>query len=123
MHNQPSTRDSSEPLIERVEARVASVTQSLERRAHATRPKALRRRVREGDDSGNTTPRPDRTLAEQSLRQVFRDLGVAYRRYRKQTGTPVVPGLRDAAYSFRAEPSLSTLVAVAAYMDELDLLS
>jgi hypothetical protein len=59
----------------------------------------------------------------QSLKRVFRDLGVSYRRYRSQTKEPVVPGLRDAAYSFRAEPSLTALVAVAAYLDDLDLLS
>jgi hypothetical protein len=50
-------------------------------------------------------------------------MGISYRRYRSQTREPVVPGLRDAAYGFRAEPSLTSLVAVAAYLDELDLLS
>jgi hypothetical protein len=35
----------------------------------------------------------------------------------------VVPGLRDAAIEFRADPSLSSLVAVAVYLDKLDLLS
>jgi hypothetical protein len=59
----------------------------------------------------------------QSLNRVFRDLGYAYRRYRSQTGGPVVPGLRDAAYKYRANPSLPSLVAVAAYLEKLDLLS
>jgi len=59
----------------------------------------------------------------QSLKRVFRDMGTAYRRYRSQTGKPVVPGLRDAAYSFRADPSLPALIAVAAFLDDLDLLS
>jgi hypothetical protein len=59
----------------------------------------------------------------QSLRRVFRDLGVTYRRFRSQTGSKATPGLRDAAYNFRAEPSLTSLVAVAAYLDKLDLLS
>jgi hypothetical protein len=59
----------------------------------------------------------------QSLKHVFRELGVSYRRYRSQTGNKVVPGLRDAAYNFRAEPSLTSLVTVAAFLDELDLLS
>jgi hypothetical protein len=63
-------------------------------------------------------------LAEaRSLNRVFRDMGNAYRRYRSQTGGPVSPGLRDAAYRFRANPSLPSLVAVAAYLEELDLLS
>jgi len=59
----------------------------------------------------------------QSLKRVFRDMGYAYRRYRSQIGGPVVPGLRDAAYRFRANPSLPALVSVAAFLDELDLLS
>ena len=59
----------------------------------------------------------------ESLRRVFRDMGVSYRRYRSQAGGPVVPGLRDAGYKFRADPSLASLVAVAAYLDDLDLLS
>jgi len=63
-------------------------------------------------------------LAEaRSLNRVFRDMGNAYRRYRSQTGGPVSPGLREAAYRFRANPSLPSLVAVAAYLEELDLLS
>jgi hypothetical protein len=58
----------------------------------------------------------------QSLKQVFRDLGVSYRRYRSQVGGPVVPGLRDAAYNFRAQPSFASLVTVAGFLDELKLL-
>jgi hypothetical protein len=34
-----------------------------------------------------------------------------------------MPGLRDAAYEFRADPTLASLVAVAAYLDKLDLLT
>jgi hypothetical protein len=67
---------------------------------------------------------PSPELAEtRSLNRVFRDMGHAYRRYRSQTGGPVVPGLRDAAYTFRANPTLPSLVAVAAYLERLDLLS
>lgn len=71
-----------------------------------------------------TNPKKGPELREmQSLKRVFRDMGASYRRYRSQVGGPVVPGLRDAAYSFRSNPSLPALVAVAAYLDELDLLS
>jgi hypothetical protein len=59
----------------------------------------------------------------ESLRRVFRDFRTLYRRYRSQTGGRVAPGLRDAAYNFRADPSLASLVAVAAFLDERDLLS
>jgi hypothetical protein len=112
-----------ENLIERVQARVAEAAFALDRRANATRPKSRRRRpplaVATADGAGT----PEEALAEQSLRRVFRDLGTSYRRFRKQTGNPLTPGLRDAAYNFRAEPSLTTLVAVAAFLDDLDLLS
>jgi hypothetical protein len=110
-------------LINRVQARVAEAALSLDRRANATRPKARRRRVSPTTPSLASSKSSDQTLEEQSLRRVFRELGVSYRRYRSQTGTPLTPGLRDAAYNFRAEPSLTTLVAVAAFLDELDLLS
>jgi hypothetical protein len=118
-----SSKESSENLFDRVEARVAEAAFALDRRASATRPRSHRRRVPLATVSGDGSRSPEEVRAEQSLRRVFRDLGVSYRRYRKQTGTPLTPGLRDAAYNFRAEPSLTTLVAVAAFLDELDLLS
>jgi len=34
----------------------------------------------------------------------------------------VVPGLRDAAYNLRADPILASLVTVAGFLDELELL-
>ena len=101
---------------------MAEAAFALDRRTNASRPKSHRRRVPLAAPTGDTRS-PEEVLAEQSLRRVFRDLGTAYRRFRKQTGTPLTPGLRDAAYNFRAEPSLTTLVAVAAFLDELDLLS
>ena len=93
-------------LTDRVAARVIDARLAIEQRAAVNEPA----------DAGE-----QREAA--SLRRVFRDMGVSYRRYRSQTGGPVVPGLRDAAYKFRADPSLASLVAVAAYLDDLDLLS
>ena len=93
-------------LTDRVAARVIDARLALERRASASQPKVRRS--------------PPET---ESLKRVFRDMGLRYRRYRSQTGGPVVPGLRGAAYEFRADPSLSSLVAVAVYLDKLDLLS
>ena len=110
-----------ETLTDRISARVETARLAVDRRASATRPR-LRpgRRARPADPS---SPDLEEAREVQSLKRVFRDLGVSYRRYRSQTGGPVTPGLRDAAYNFRAEPSLTSLVAVAAYLDELDLLS
>jgi hypothetical protein len=118
-----SSHESPENLFDRVQARVADAALALDRRANATRPKSRTRRVSLATAAGDSSRSPQELIAEESLRRVFRDLGVSYRRYRKQTGTPLTPGLRDAAYNFRAEPSLTSLVAVAAYLDELGLLS
>jgi hypothetical protein len=106
--------DVSETLTNRVAARVSNARLALEGQT-STR----RRGVRASTDTYSEAEL--REMA--SLKRVFRDLGTSYRRYRSQTGAPVVPELRAAAYHFRAEPSLTSLVAVAAFLDELDLLS
>jgi hypothetical protein len=110
-------------LTDRVRARVDDARLAVERRANATRPKSNRRRMPAGTPSTSIWQLSEEAREDQSLRRVFRELGVSYRRYRSQTGEPLTPGLRDAAYNFRAEPSLTSLVAVAAFLDELDLLS
>jgi hypothetical protein len=104
----PIDSDESLTLTDRVAARVIDARLAIEGRTTPT-----------SQDASSTGEQRE----TESLRRVFRDLGVSYRRYRSQTGGPVVPGLRDAAYKFRADPSLASLVAVAAYLDNLDLLS
>lgn len=110
-----------ESLTARVQARVNEARLVVGRRARVGRPKSKRSR-RPAPDS-TTSSRSEEILESKSLRRVFRDFGTSYRRNRRQTGDRVVPGLRDAAYNFRAKPSFASLVAVAAYLDELDLLS
>jgi hypothetical protein len=108
-------------LTDRVQARVNDARLIVERRESVGRPKSKRqRRARPASTNSLSL---EEVRESRSLRRVFRDLGVSYRRYRSQTGDRVAPGLRDAAYNFRAEPSLTSLVAVAAFLDELDLLS
>jgi hypothetical protein len=109
----PETLDSRDNLTDRVAERVMRARLALEHRARSNPSTAAA-----------TDPRTVGERREaQSLRRVFQELGISYRRYRRQTGGPVTPGLRDAAYRFRADPSLTSLVAVAAYLDKLDLLS
>ena len=110
-------------LTDRVAARVMNARLALERRATATRPKVRRSRPATPSAASINGKTPDELREAESLKRVFRDMGVSYRRFRKQAGGPVVPGLRDAAIEFRADPSLSSLVAVAVYLDKLDLLS
>jgi hypothetical protein len=111
--------ESSQTLTNRVQARVDAARLVVDRRNTAGAPQRQPRARPASTDS----PTLEEARESRSLRRVFRDLGVSYRRYRSQTGARVVPGLRDAAYTFRAEPSLTSLVAVAVFLDELDLLS
>jgi hypothetical protein len=105
--------EDSQSLTDRVAERVMNARLAIESRANTRRSSS---RIRQTAN-----------VAEQrelrALKRVFRDMGDSYRRYRSQTGGPVVPGLRDAAYAFRANPSLPALVGVAAFLDNLDLLS
>jgi hypothetical protein len=110
----------SETLTDRMLARVKTARRTVDRRAIATRPRLQRERRRQPDRI-DASPEEHRTT--ESLKQVFRDLGVSYRRYRSRTRSPLAPGLRAATDQFRAKPSLRSLVAVAAILDELDLLS
>lgn len=111
-----------ETLNDRVVARVSKARLVIEQRATAARSRASRRRQAHGAQAPDSKSEGEVREVE-SLKRVFRDLGISYRRYRSQSGDPVIPGLRDAAYGFRAEPSLASLLAVAAYLDQLDLLS
>jgi hypothetical protein len=115
-----ATSGKSDNLTDRVAARVIDARLALER-SGASAAKARRR-------SGSRRLLGNSTLAGEeretkSLQRVFREMGLQYRSYRSRNGGPVMPGLRDAAYRFRAEPSLASLVAVAAFLDELDLLT
>jgi hypothetical protein len=125
----PSARAGGSPpeelpqsLTDRVRARVNHARTAVDRRETATRPKSKRRRQAPVETSSNG-PSPQDLREAESLKRVFRDLGVSYREYRRQTGEPVAPAVRDAAYRFRAAPSLTSLVSVAVFLDELDILT
>jgi hypothetical protein len=112
----PSYDDSSETLTDRVALRVMNARLAIEGRQDRRQPK--------GSRPGLTNSQSEAELRETaSLKRVFREFGTSYRRYRSQTGKPVVPELREAAHRFRAAPSLASLVVVATYLEELDLLN
>ena len=110
-----------ETLTDRMLGRVKTAQRAIDRRAGASRPRLERRRRARPADPGPASP--EEGGGAESLKQVFRDLGTSYRMYRTRIGGPVAPGLRAANDLFRAKPSLASLVAVAAILDELDLLS
>ena len=109
-------------LIDRVIARVNDAGESVDRRASATRPRASRRRSTLDPLSADMTRTPEQLREARSLRRVFTEFGDAHRQYRLRTGQHTSPALREAAQTFKKAPSLTSLVAVAAFLDEDGLL-
>jgi hypothetical protein len=70
-------------------------------------------------DAGAT---PEQVRRARSLRRVFVDLGTSYREFRRRTGAEISPAVRDAACRFRREGDVTSLVAVAASLDQLEAL-
>jgi hypothetical protein len=110
-------------LTARVLARVTHARIAVDRRANATRPKSRRRRVPVQSTASAVVQTQEEVRESRSLKRVFHDLGVSYRTYRRKTGAPVAPAVRAAAYHFRANPTLTSLVSVAGFLDDLDLLA
>jgi hypothetical protein len=114
----------SPTLTDRVLERVRIAEVAVDRRANATRPKAARRPPALRDPlAASVTRTPEQIRTLRSLRHVFHDLGAAYRAYRRRTGALVSPDVRASAYCFRRELTFTSLVAVAAGLDELHILT
>lgn len=92
-------------LTDRVIARIKAARRDVQLRSRR-QSKGRSRRGSDGDS--------------RALRRVFLDLGDSYREYRRRTGEPVAPEVRDAALRFRRELDLPSLVSVAASLDRLD---
>jgi len=106
-------------LTERVRSRVAEADRSLDRRL-----KAARRRSKSTKAASIARPEAsEKDRSTRSLRRVFHELGTTHREYRQRTGQRVPPDLREAAHAFKREPSLTSLVTVAGYLDELGILA
>jgi hypothetical protein len=120
----PAVPDSPPPSIaDRVRDRLIVAGVAFDRRLGASRPKARRLRERVAaapppamDDD------PFRARERACLRMVFRELGDTHRRYRARTAQSGTPALRAAAHAFKQEPSLGSLVPVAAFLDEIGIL-
>jgi hypothetical protein len=105
-------------------ARVTDAGLAMDRRANARRPKAARHRPAASDPlSASATRTPAQVREARSLRRVFLDLGHSYREYRRRTGEPVSADVKDAACRFRRELNVTSLVSVAASLEELDILT
>lgn len=122
--NQADRVATSPTLTDRVleQLRVAAV--AVDRRTNATRPQSARRPPAIHDPlAASVTRTPEQIRTLRSLRHVFHDLGASYRAYRRRTGAVVSPDVRASAYRFRRELNVTSLVAVAAGLDELHILT
>jgi hypothetical protein len=118
-----SSAPSPDSLTDRVLARVSDAGRAMDRRDRASRPKSRRRDPAPPDPrAASATRTPAQVREARSLRRVFHDLGVSYRKYRRQTGAPVSSDVREAAYRFRRELNIASLILVAASLDELEIL-
>lgn len=114
----------SDALTERVRQRVTLAGLAFDRRSTASRPKSRRKKTAQPVELGNGhASEPVRTKEQACLRAVFHELGDAHRAYRARTGQTVTPSLRAATNAFKLDPTLLTLVPVAAFLDELDILA
>ena len=101
----------AQPLAARVRHRVASTAIALD---GTVRPR--------GETLAPHERQRVRTVRRRALRQVFREMGVAQRQFRRERGQAPVPAVRDAAAAFREAPSLTALVAVAASLETAGML-
>ncbi len=92
----PASLPPDQHLTDRVLARIKAATRTVKGRRRSTDSDA------------------------RALRRVFLDLGDSYRTYRKRTGEPVAPEVRDAALRFKRDLDLSSLVSVAATLERVD---
>ena len=108
---------SSQPsftLTDRVLARVRDAEAAM------VLPASRRRRDPRSPSAEGRSPAQVRRA--RSLRRVFADLGTSYREFRRRTGADVSPEVRGAACRFRRELDLTSLVAVAASLDQVEAL-
>jgi hypothetical protein len=113
-----SPNGSAHPLADRVQARLAEVSLALDQRARASRPRSRRSRA----DSTPAAQASTATREASSLRRVFNELAVTHRQFRLRSGQHTSPALREAARVFKESPSIPSLVAVAAFLEEDGLL-
>jgi hypothetical protein len=110
-------------IADRVEQRLILAGLAFDRRHGAVRPKRRTKPRTPTLLNPEVALDPEHARERACLRIVFRDLGDAHRRYRTRTGVPGTPALRAAAHAFKAEPSVVSLVPVAAFLDELGILA
>lgn len=121
--SEPPSRNSSRSLTDRVRDRVAEASAINDRRDKTTgTSKKKQRPTRLDTPSSGPRATTESQREGKSLRRVYRELKDTYQQYRRETGRQAVPALRDAVRAFKRGPSLTSLVGVAAFLDDRSLL-
>jgi hypothetical protein len=122
--SEAESRASSPTLTDRVLERVRVAGVAVDHRANATLPRSAGHAPGPHDPlAASVTRTPDQIRLTRALRRVFHDLGESYRAYRRETGAPVSADVRASARRFRRELTLTSLVTVAAGLEELHILT
>jgi len=114
--------NSRRTLTDRVKSRVTEARQALDgpQTSIGSRSKRPRRKaLRAVSDLPGTSEAERQT---RSLRRVYHEMKTTYQRYRRETGRPALPELREAVQAFKRGPSLTSLVGVATFLDDRGLL-
>jgi hypothetical protein len=125
-NNTPLNSDSaplkpSRNLTDRVKARVAKAGAALDRRPAPGGSKSPKPAKRLGMSS-TAGASSEEQRAARSLRRVYSEMRGTYKEYRRQTGSAAVPELREAVRAFKRGPSLTSLVGVAIFLEDRNLL-
>jgi hypothetical protein len=129
MSSNPSSASESTPvtprrtLTDRVKTRVTEARLALDHPARSTSPKPKRPRRKPSSRPASDLPgTSDAERQTRSLRRVYFEMKTTYQRYRRETGRPALPELREAVQAFKRGPSLTSLVGVATFLDDRGLL-
>lgn len=107
-------------LTDRVRDRVAEMATQIDGGTPLAKPKATKSKAGRSATAAKLNAVAEREL--RSLLLVYRDMKTTYQEYRKQTGKPSVPELKEAVHAFTKGPSLTSLVGVAAFLEDRNLL-
>jgi len=110
-------------LTERVMERVRQAGMVVEGSTDGSTSKPRRRHSDPHRRPAGGSRTPEQVREARSLRRVFLDMGDSYREYRRRTGAPVSADVRNAADRFRQERNVASLAAVAASLDDLNVLT
>lgn len=110
-------------LTERVRGRVAEAGLALDRQegGAAAKPGRLRP-TRLSTPAARSRETGDTQRESRSLRRVYEEIKTTYQQYRRKTGRPAEPALREAVHAFKRGPSLTSLVGIAAFLDDRGIL-